>query len=77
MTIMNRKANAVAQDAAVHQRLLDTAAQADAHEGIRQGMDDVKEGRVRPAREFFSDFEKRYGIRRYSLPENSRLGLER
>jgi PHD/YefM family antitoxin component YafN of YafNO toxin-antitoxin module len=48
---INRKAEAVVQDAEAYQRLLDTAAQADASKGIRQGLEDVKKGRVRPARE--------------------------
>ena len=33
-------------------------------EGIRQGLDDVKQGKVRPAREFFADFEAEHGIPR-------------
>jgi prevent-host-death family protein len=58
------KAAAVVQDAEAYQRLLDIAAQADAEEGIRQGLDDVKEGRVGPARSFFDEFEARHGISR-------------
>ena len=54
------KAAAIVQDAEAYQRLLDLAAQADAAEGIRQGLKDVKEGRVRPAREFFVEFEARH-----------------
>jgi prevent-host-death family protein len=48
------KAAAVVQDAEAYQRLLDIAAQADAGEGIRQGLQDVSEGRVRPAKEFLN-----------------------
>jgi PHD/YefM family antitoxin component YafN of YafNO toxin-antitoxin module len=48
---INGKAEAVVQDAEANQRLLDIAAQADAREGIRQGLEDVKKGRVRAARE--------------------------
>lgn len=58
------KAAAVVQDAEAYQRLLDIAAGADAEEGIRQGLEDVKKGRVRPVREFFAEFEARNGIRR-------------
>jgi len=61
---VNGKASAIVQDAAAYQRLLDIAAQASAHEGIRQGMEDVRTGRVRQAREFFDEFEARHGIRR-------------
>ena len=58
------KAAAVVQDAAAYQRLLDVAARADAQEGIRQGMEDARKGRTRPAHEFFRDFEAQHGIRR-------------
>ena len=58
------KAAAVVQDAEAYQRLLDAAAQASAEEGIRQGLDDSRGRRVRPAREFFAEFEVRNGIRR-------------
>ena len=46
---VNGKAEAVVQDAEAYQRLLDFAAQADAVEGIRQGLEDLKKARVRPA----------------------------
>ena len=58
------KAAAVVQDAEAYQRLLDIAAEANAEEGIRQGEDDVKKGKVQPAREFFEEFEAAHGIRR-------------
>ena len=58
------KAAAVVQDAEAYQRLLDLAAEADAREGIRQGLDDLKEGKVQPAREFFAEFEARHALRR-------------
>jgi prevent-host-death family protein len=54
---VNGKAAAVVQDAEAYQRLLDVAASANAGEGIRQGMEDVRKGRVRPVKEFFEDFE--------------------
>jgi prevent-host-death family protein len=57
------KAAAIVQDAEAYQRLLDIAARADAREGIRQGLGDVKVGIVRPAREFFDEFETWHGIR--------------
>ena len=61
---VNGKAAAVVQDAEAYQRLLDIAAYADAEEGIRQGLEDVRTGKVRPAREFFEDFEVENGIPR-------------
>jgi hypothetical protein len=36
---------------------LDDAAQADAQEGIRQGLEDAENGRIRPIREFSAEFE--------------------
>ena len=56
------KAAAIVQDAEAYQRLLDIAALADADEGIRQGLQDVKKGRVRSAKEVFKEFEARHGI---------------
>jgi prevent-host-death family protein len=61
---VNGKAAAVVQDAEAYQRLLDIAASADEDEAIRQGLEDVKAGRTRPAREFFAEFEAKHGIRR-------------
>lgn len=61
LTVKGRAA-AVVQDAEAYQRLLDIAAQAQAEEGIRQGLEDAREGKVRPAREFFEEFETRHGI---------------
>ena len=58
------KAVAVVQDAEAYQRLLDIAAQADAVEGIRQGLEDVKKGRVRPAREALEMFRRIHEIPR-------------
>jgi prevent-host-death family protein len=58
------KAAAIVQDAKAYQRLLDIAALADAGEGIRQALENVREGRVRTAREFFDEFEARHGISR-------------
>jgi prevent-host-death family protein len=61
---INGKAEAVVQDAEAYQRLLDIAAQADASEGIRQGLVDVKKGRVRPAREALESFRRARAIPR-------------
>jgi len=61
---VNGKAAAVVQDAEAYQRLLDIAAHADAEEGIRQGLENAKEGKLRPAKEFFDEFEAAHGISR-------------
>ena len=58
------KAAAIVQDAEAYQRLLDIAARADAEEGIHQGLEDAKQGKVRPAKEFFADFEPTRAIPR-------------
>jgi PHD/YefM family antitoxin component YafN of YafNO toxin-antitoxin module len=59
---VNGKAEAVVQDAQAYQRLLDIAARADAEEGIRQGVEDARKGKLRSAREFFDEFEAKHGI---------------
>jgi hypothetical protein len=41
------------------QESLDQAAQADALEGIRQGLEESRKGLGQPAREFFEEFEAR------------------
>jgi PHD/YefM family antitoxin component YafN of YafNO toxin-antitoxin module len=65
MLTVNGKAAAVVQDPEAYQRLLDLAAQADAEEGIRQGLEDEKNGRLQPIREFLAEFEAAHCIRRY------------
>jgi prevent-host-death family protein len=52
---VNGKAAAVVQDAEAYQHLLDLAAQASAAEGIRQGLEDLRNGRIRPAGEAFDE----------------------
>ena len=63
LTVKGRAA-AVVQDAESYQRLLDLAARAEAKEGIRQGLEDARKGRMRPAEEFFAEFEDRHGLSR-------------
>jgi len=58
------KAAAIVQDAGAYQRLLDIAAQADAEEGIRQGLDDLAQGRTRQAREVFEEIRRKHDIPR-------------
>ena len=61
---VNGKAEAVVQDAAAYQQLLDIAAQADATEGIRQGLLDASNGRTREAHEVFDQVRAEHGIPR-------------
>jgi PHD/YefM family antitoxin component YafN of YafNO toxin-antitoxin module len=60
----NGKAAAVVQDPEAYQRLFDIAAAADEEEAIRQGLEDVAHGRIRPAREVFEEFRRKHGIPR-------------
>ncbi len=59
---VNGKAEAVVQDAAAYQRLLDIAARADAREGIRQGLEQARHGKGRDVEQFFTEFESAHGI---------------
>ena len=58
---VNGKAAAVVQDAEAYQRLLDLAAEANEAEGIRQGLEDLRSGRTRPARDVFDELRVGYG----------------
>ena len=61
---VNGKAAAVVQDAEAYQQLLDLAAEASAAEGIRQGLEDVANGRTRAAREVLDEIRAEYDIPR-------------
>jgi prevent-host-death family protein len=61
LTVKGRAA-AIVQDAESYQRLLDIAARADAREGIRQGLEEARQGKGRDAEDFFAEFEAAHGI---------------
>ncbi len=61
---VNGKPEAVVQDPAAYQRLLDLAAAADVNEGIRQGLEELRQGKGRPAKEFFEEMSKKHGLSR-------------
>ena len=61
---VNGKAAAVVQDAEAYQHLLDLAAEASTAEGIRQGLEDVAHGKIRPAIEVFDEIRAEHGIPR-------------
>lgn len=61
---VNGKPEAVVQDAASYQRLLDIAAQADVREGIRQGLEQLRRGEGRPAAKFFEEMRRKHGLPR-------------
>ena len=62
---VNGKAQVVVQDAAAYQKLLEAVARTDREEtvaAIREGLDDVKAGRTKPARAALKALAKKYGI---------------
>jgi prevent-host-death family protein len=61
---VNGKPAAVVQDAEAYQHLLDLAAEASAEEGIRQGREDLADGRTRPAIEVLESLRAEYDIPR-------------
>ncbi len=61
---VNGKAAAVVQDAEAYQHLRDLSAQASAGEGIRQGLEDLRQRRTRPARSAFDEIRVEHGIPR-------------
>ena len=62
MLTVKGKAEAIVQDAEAYQHLLDIAARADVGEGIRQGLDQARQGKGRDVEEFFAEFESAHGI---------------
>ncbi len=61
---VNGKAAAVVQDAEAYQHLLDLAGEASAADGIRQGLEDLRNGRTRPASAVFDEIRAAHGISR-------------
>ena len=61
---VNGKPEAVLQDPAAYQRLLDLAAIVDEDEAIRQGLEDVRAGRTQPLNEVFDEMRAKYDIPR-------------
>jgi len=56
------RAELVVQDAEAYQRLLDALERAETLEGVRKGLESTKQGRGRPANEFFADLRARLGM---------------
>ncbi|WP_406698639.1 type II toxin-antitoxin system Phd/YefM family antitoxin [Singulisphaera sp. Ch08] len=59
---INGKPALVVQDAASYQKLLDLADESRVLEGIRQGLEDMRAGRGRPAEEVFADIRRDLSI---------------
>lgn len=61
---VNGKPEAVVQSAAEYQRLLDLAALGSEEEAIRQGLEDMQEGRTRPLNEVVEEMRRKHAIPR-------------
>jgi PHD/YefM family antitoxin component YafN of YafNO toxin-antitoxin module len=61
---INGKAQLVVQDAGSYQRLLELVERLEAIEGIRQGLEEMKAGKGRPADEVFEEIRQKYKIPR-------------
>ena len=61
---INGKAALVVQDAESYQKLLDLAEEAKVLEGIRRGLEDMRQGRGRPADEVFEEMRRDLNIPR-------------
>ena len=59
---VNGKAELVVQDAASYQKLLELLDQAEALEGIRQGLESMRRGEGRPAAEVWQRIRKKHSI---------------
>ena len=59
---VNGKAEVVVQDAASYQKILEMIDRAEAIEGIRQGLESMKQGKGKPAREVFEELRKKHNI---------------
>jgi prevent-host-death family protein len=59
---VNGKAEIVVQDAESYQLLLDKIEEVETIEGIRLGLEDLKNGRIRPASEVFAEMRRKLNI---------------
>ena len=59
---INGKAELVIQDATSYQKLLDTIEELETIIGIRQGLEDLAQGRTRPVHQFIEQMQKKHGI---------------
>jgi prevent-host-death family protein len=59
---VNGKAELVVQDAESYQKLLEAKDRMEAVEGIRRGLESMRENRGRPAEEFFAEFFAQHNI---------------
>lgn len=57
---VNGRAEIVVQDAEAYQKLLEAVDRAEALEGIRRGLEDVKAGRTRPLADAIDELGRRH-----------------
>lgn len=61
---VNGRAKVVVQDADAYQRLMELLDRAEAIEGIRRGLEDVQQGRTKPARRALDEIRRKHRIPR-------------
>ena len=61
---INGKAELVVQEAQSYQRLLELVDRLETIEGVRQGLQDVNEGKTKPLAQFDAGMREKYGIPR-------------
>ncbi len=59
---VNGKAELVVLDTVSYQKLLEDIDRAEATEGIRRGLEDVKHGRTKPAKRVFDEMRRKHRI---------------
>ncbi|MGH9842135.1 MAG: hypothetical protein ACREEM_25555 [Blastocatellia bacterium] len=59
---VNGKAEVIVQDAGAYQKMLDLLGRLEAIEGIRRGLESMREGRGVPLEQFKQEVETKYGI---------------
>lgn len=59
---VNGKAELVVQDAESYQKLLELVDRLETIAAIREGLEDMKNGRTRPAEEVFEEIRRKHGI---------------
>ena len=61
---VNGRAELIVHDAVSYQKMLDLLDRADAIEGIRRGLADVRKWRTRPFHEFMEELRRRHEVPR-------------
>ena len=59
---VNGQAKVVVQDAAAYQKLLERAEQLELIEGLRASLESMRQGKGRPAREFFEELRQKHNL---------------